>query len=72
MVVLVLITHMNSLVPGRCDSNFKSAISEHMLQIKFMSTSCEIALRWIPQNTFDVDKSSLVQLMAWCRQATSH
>ena len=24
-----------------------------MLQIKFMSTSCEFALRWIPQDTLD-------------------
>ena len=38
---------------------FKSVISEHMLQIKFMGTSCEIALRWMPQITFD-DKSRLI------------
>ena len=37
----------------------------------FMSPSCETAVRWMPQNTFK-DKSMLVQLMAWCRQATSH
>ena len=24
-----------------------------MFQIKFCSTSCETALRWVPQNTFD-------------------
>ena len=33
--------------------NFKSVIYEHILQIKFMSTFCEIALRWMPQNIFD-------------------
>ena len=32
---------------------------------------CEIALRRMSQNTFH-DKSTLVQVMAWCRQATSH
>ena len=32
--------------------------------------SYEIALRWIPLNLTD-DKSTLVQVMAWCRQATS-
>ena len=37
----------------RSDSNLKSAISEHKLWIKFMSTSCEIALRYMPQKTFD-------------------
>ena len=42
-----------------------------MLQIKFMGIFCEITLRWMPQNTFD-DKSTLVQVMTWCRQATSH
>ena len=34
--------------------------------------SWEKALRWMPQNLFDNDKSTLVQVMAWCRQATSH
>ena len=33
--------------------------------------SYEIALRWLPLN-FNDDKSTLVQVMAWCRQATSH
>ena len=31
----------------------------------------EIALRWILLDLTD-DKSTLVQVMAWCRQATSH
>ena len=38
--------------------------------VKFMST-CEITHGWMPQDTFD-DKSTLVLVMAWCRQATSH
>ena len=33
--------------------------------------SYEIALRWMPQDLTD-DKSTLVQVMAWCRQATNH
>ena len=33
--------------------------------------SSEIALRWTSRNLSD-DKSILVQVMAWCRQATSH
>ena len=36
-----------------------------------MSTSCEIVLKWKPQNNFD-EKSALVQVMAWWHQATSH
>ena len=61
----------NSLDPGRCGSSFKSAISKCPLHINFMSNYCVIDLRWIQQNTFD-DKSILVQVMAWCHQATSH
>ena len=33
--------------------------------------SCKIALRWMPLDLTD-DKSTLVHVMAWCRQATSH
>ena len=33
--------------------------------------SYEIALRWMPLDLTD-DKSTLVQVMAWCRQATGH
>ena len=33
--------------------------------------SYEIALRWMPLDLTD-DKSTLVQAMAWCRQAPSH
>ena len=36
-----------------------------------MGSSCETALWWMPQDTFDI-KSTLAQLMAWCHQATSH
>ena len=51
-------------------SNFKSVISDHMIRMKSMRTSCEIALRWMPKSTFD-EKSVLVQVMALCRQATA-
>ena len=34
--------------------------------------ACKIVERWIPQNSIDDNKSTLVQVMAWCRQATSH
>ena len=53
---------LNLLIPGRCESNFKSVIFERMLRIQYMGTCFEIAVRWMPQNIFD-DKSSLVQVM---------
>ena len=40
------------MAPERCGGNLISVIPKHMLQIKFMRT-CEIALMWMPQNTFD-------------------
>ena len=54
---------INSLAPGRCDNSFKSAISKGMLEIKFINTSCETALRCMPHNIF-VDNSTLVQVMS--------
>ena len=41
------------------------------LWIKSMSSYCGTAIRWIPQNTFD-GKSTLLPVMAWYYQATSH
>ena len=61
----------NTFAPGKSGSCYRSGIFEHTLPIKFRNTSCEIAFKWMPQNTFN-DKSTLVQLMAWCRLATSH
>ena len=34
--------------------------------------SWALALRWMPLNLFDDEKSTLVQVMAWCHQAASH
>ena len=36
-----------------------------------LGTHCEIALWWMQQH-FTNERSTLVQVMAWCRQATSH
>ena len=41
------------------------------LVINGWGISCEIALAWISLDFTD-DQSTLVQAMAWCRQATSH
>ena len=51
---------------GRCvDSESDHKIFGHMLLSLFISTSCEIALRWMQQKNHD-EKSTLVQIMAWC------
>ena len=56
--------------PGRRGSNPKSITLKHTLLIKFMKISPEIALSWILQGI--VDKSTSVQVMAWCCQAARH
>ena len=60
----------NSLIIGKFGIHFKSVISSQILQIKF-SSFCDVAIRQMPQNSFH-DKSTLVQVMAWCCRATSH
>ena len=43
----------------------------NVLLIGIFRSSHDNALQWMPQDLTD-DKSILVQVMAWCRQATSH
>ena len=50
---------------------FWIVIFKCILVIGGWGSSCGIALIWISQVLID-DKSTLVQVMAWCRQATSH
>ena len=61
----------NSLVPGRFEWNLKQIIFKLILVTDDWDISCGIALRWFSLDVTD-DKSTLVQAMAWCRQATSH
>ena len=47
-------------------------ISDNNFQGKLKAeVSCEIALGWLPLELTE-DKSTLVQVMAWCRKATSY
>ena len=62
---------INSLAPGIFKFNFRWVIFKLNLLNGGWGISYEIALRWMPLNLTD-DKSTLVQVMAWCRQATSH
>ena len=63
--------YVNSLTPGRPGCHFKTAIFNLVLLIGIFTSSKDDALRWMPRNLTD-DKSTLVQVIAWCRQATSH
>ena len=62
---------VNSLVPGRCGSSFISKNFSLIIQNTSLHTRQEITFRWMPQYLSN-EKSTLVQVMAWCRQATSH
>ena len=62
---------VNSLAPGKFEWNFRYLIFWIITGIDVWGTSCELALRWMSLDLTD-DKSTLVQVMAWCRQATSH
>ena len=61
----------NSLAPGKFEWNFRYLIFQIISVIDGRVISCELALRWMSLDLTD-DKSILVQVMAWCRQATSH
>ena len=63
--------HVNSLAPRSYDSDFKSEIFKLIIQNNSLGTHCEFALRWMPHNLPN-QSSTLIQVMAWCQQATSH
>ena len=61
----------NLLAPGRPRCHFKTATFNLVFLIGIFTSSKDNALRWMPRDLTD-DKSTLVQVMAWCRQAISH
>ena len=61
----------NSLAPGRSECDSKNVTFKFFLLIASFRCTYDNALRWMPQDLTD-DKSALVQVMAWCHQATSH
>ena len=62
---------LNSLAPGRSLCDFQNVIFNLALLIGIFKSFYDNVLRWMPQDLTD-DKSKLIQVMAWYRQATSH
>ena len=62
---------VNSLWPGRCEYDSKNVIFNLVLLTGIFKSSYDSVRRWMPHDLTD-DKSTLVQVMAWYRQATSH
>ena len=67
---LLLWSCLNSLAPGKLEWNFRHVIFKQILVIGWGIFS-EIALIWMSLDSTN-DQSTLVQVMAWCRQATNH
>ena len=70
-LILVWQFPMNSLAPGRSECDSKNGIFNLVLLTGVFRSSHDNALQWTPQDLTD-DKSTLVHVMAWCRQAISH
>ena len=62
---------VNSLAPGKFECNFGYVTFKRILVIDGWGICCEIALIWMSLDFID-DQSTLVQVMAWCRQAPIH
>ena len=63
--------YINSLAPGKFEWHFRYLILQIISVIDGWGIACELALRCMSLDLTD-DKSTLVQVMAWCRQAASH
>ena len=62
--------HLTHWPLGNLNTILGTKFSKKNSVINGWGISCELALRW---TSFDLtDKSTLAQVMAWCRQATSH
>ena len=64
-------TKINSLATGKFEWNFRHVIFKQILVIDSWRICCEIAVIRMSLDFTD-DQSTLVQVMAWCRQAPSH
>ena len=63
-------SHINSLAPGKFEWNFRHVIFKQILVgwSRHLLWNCHLNMSF----DFTDDQSTLVQVMAWCHQATSH
>ena len=69
--MLFVLNRFNSLAPGGSGFNIKNATFNPVLLIAVFRLSYDNAPRRISWDISE-DKSALVQVVAWCHQATSH
>ena len=60
-----------TLAPGKFEWNFRYLIFQKISVLDGWGISCELAFKWMSVDLTD-DKSTFVQVMAWCHQAASH
>ena len=74
-ITLIRFMLVYSFVPGRSGGDFKSIIFKlnnfNSAQNSSLDSHSEIARKYMPQNLTN-EKPTLVLLMAWCQEATSH
>ena len=63
--------YINSLAPGRFERNLRKVIFKLILMIGGWGIFCKMTLKLMSMGLTD-DKSTLVQVMAWCLTAPSH
>ena len=71
VAVFTSVSQITSLAPGGFGCDYKNGIFNLVLLIGIFRHSHDNALRRMLWDLTD-DKSTLLQVMAWCRQATSH
>ena len=60
---------LNSLVPGRAGCDFRNAIFNLIFHIGIFRSFFDNVFSWMPWHL--TDKSTLIQVIAWCRQASA-
>ena len=62
---------IDSLAPEWWGNNFAGVFFKHIMRTGLLSMICETGIRWEPRDpTYGV--STLVSVIAWCRQASGH
>ena len=62
---------INSLSPKRCGCDLKLLHFKHNWRVDILHTQANISLEWIPEDLIE-GKSTLVEVIGWCHQKTSH
>ena len=68
---LNIVNEVTHLSPVKCGDDFKSILFKLLIPNSSLGSHCKSVLRSMSQKLIS-EKSTLVQVMAWCCQPTSH